>query len=103
MEKKLETMQKILIKSTRFLSENLRPDVVLLHLKSEEAISTDEVKEIRAKVTDSARVELLLDILHRKPLASYITFMEVLKTARSDLHEQVKEVEKQYKFNSGNY
>ena len=103
MEKKLQIKRTILTRSTKFLCDNLKPEDVLLDLKANEAISSDEVQEIRAKITDSAKVELLLDILHRKPLASYIIFMEVLETARSDLHEQVKELEKECKFNSGNY
>ena len=102
MEKKLQTMQKILLRSTGFLCDSLRPADVLRNLKTEEVLTPDEAREINAKPTDADQVEHLLDILQRKPLSSYVTFMEILKTNRCDLHEKVKLIEQKYNFDSGN-
>ena len=102
MEKKLHSMQKILLRSTEFLCESLKPAAVLRNLKAKEALTPDEVTKINAKPTYAEQVEYLLDILQRKPLASYVAFMEILKTERGDLHEKVKIIERKYNFNSGN-
>ena len=101
-EEKLEKIKRVLLRSTEFLCDNLKPANVLRHLKAKEAISPDEVKEIRKKDTDPDQVEHLLDILQEKPLASYVTFMNFLKTKYSDLHGQIKQLEKQCNFILGN-
>ena len=102
MENKLQTMRQILRQSTKLLCESLKPADVLRNLKAEEVLTPDEARKIRAKATDADRVELLLEILERKPITSYVTFMEVLKTERGDLHRKVKALERKNNFDSGN-
>ena len=99
----LQTMHKILTESLQYLSEYLEPEDVMRSLIAKGAITNNEAVKIRKKDTSPEQVDCLLEILRRKPVTSYITFMEVLKTARSDLHVNVQKLEKKYNFNQGDY
>ena len=92
----LEAVKLILIESTVFLCENLYTDQVLRHLMARRAITNNDSTHIKAKITEPDRVEKLLDILRKKPVSSYETFMEILRQQRPDLHKAVKKIERKH-------
>ena len=95
----IHAMQKVLLKSTEVLCQTLEPEDILRTLKTKEVLSRDDVQMIRRAPIDSEKVEGLLDILSRKPLAHYRTFTEVIKKARPDLYDKIRAIEIQYNFN----
>ena len=91
-------VKNILCEATDLLCENLRPSDVLRQLKTKGAIKQDDVEKIKKQDTTTEKVEELLDILMRKPVSAYETFMEVLKRERHDLFLQVKIIETRYQY-----
>ena len=80
------------------LCENLQPSYILRHLKTNGAIKQDDVEKIKRQDTTTEMVEKLLDILMRKPVSAYETFMEALKEERNDLFEDVKDLEAKHEY-----
>ena len=75
------------------LCEYLRPDDLLRDLKSKTALKPDDVTRIKKEVTDTEKVDKLIEILTRSPVSSYVAFMGVLQEERSDLYKKVKAIE----------
>ena len=89
----LECVKKTLTESTMILCENLRPDDLLRDLKSKSAVKPDDVTRIKKEDTDTEKVDMLIEILIRSPVSSYVAFMGVLQKERSDLYRKVKAIE----------
>ena len=90
---KLHIVEKILMKATQVLCDNLQPKDILISLKSRGTLTTDDVERIESEKTTSDKVEKLLDILNRKPVSAYDMFMEILREKRPDLFEIVHAIE----------
>ncbi|XP_072025580.1 uncharacterized protein [Amphiura filiformis] len=84
-----QTLQDALI----VLTDNLSPASLLRKMKGKNALTSDEVTRINTGVTDTERVEKLIETLKRKPLISYHAFMELLSQERHDLYEEVIKIE----------
>ena len=87
----LEVLQKTLLEATEILCKNLQPRDVLRQLKSKGALNADDVERIkRSQFTTTDEVDMLLDMLRKKPLSSY----NIFKEERQDLYQTVKDVER---------
>ena len=91
-------VKNILREATVLLCKNLQPTDVVRYLKTKGAIKQDDAEKIKRQETTSEMVEELLDILKRKPVSAYETFMEVLERERHDLFSQVKAIETSHQY-----
>ena len=91
----MENVKTILQRSLVEVATHLDVEDVLITLQGAETLTGDDVEIIRGKPNKAARAEKLLDILTRRPVASYIKFMEALKTGHSDLYNRVNKIEKE--------
>ena len=96
-------VKKILQEATDLLCEYLQPGDVLRQLKTKGTIEQKDVEKIKKQDSTTEMVEKLLDILMRKPVFAYETFMEILKEKRHDLFVQVKDIEIKHHFGSGKH
>ena len=100
----LQRIKTILQEASKELCLHLDPRDVLLTMKSAHALENDDVNRIKREETDSERVELLLDILPRKPQSSYEVFVEALKEKRpNDLYPFIRKIEEKYNFKHCKY
>ena len=97
-ENNLTKVKNILREATNTLCENLQPNDVLRQLKTKGAIKQDDVEKIKKQDTTTEMVEKLLEILTRKPVSAYETFMEALKEDRYDLFEELKDIEAKHEY-----
>ena len=97
-------MQTVLQESMELLCANLAPDGDFLRkLRTKGAVTSEDVQKIRHGITNADKVEILLDILHHKPVTHYVMFMEILKETREDLCKEVSAIEKKHKFDPCKY
>lgn len=89
----LEKMQQILDEANVMLCKYLNPSGILLTLKANRALTPADVQRIDKKDTVSDKVEMLLDILHRKEKEAYFALMVALRKERQDLFNKVVEIE----------
>ena len=93
----LQNVKDILTESTIILCDNLRPeDGLLRSLKTAKAISADHDTIIKNEITDSKKVEKLIEILMRSPVSSYEAFMSSLQKEREDLHKDVMAIQNKH-------
>ena len=86
-------MKAILLEASELLCENLQPSDVLRKLKAKGALKSDDVEKIKRQDTTTEMVEMLLNVLMRKPASAYEKFIEILKVERDDLFVQVTAIE----------
>ena len=92
-------MRLVLQQSTKLLCDNLKGEDILKSLKTEGALTPEDVQEIHNKETESDKVEALLDILSRRSVSHYVKFMVSLKSVREDLYKHIKAFEEKHNFN----
>ena len=91
-------MRLVLQQSTKLLCDNLYAQDILPSLKTEGALTPEDVQEIDNKETESNKLETLLDILSRRSVSHYVKFMVSLKSVREDLYKHIKAIEEKHNF-----
>ena len=86
-------MQKTLTEATDTLCDNLLPGKMLRSLKSKGALDPDDVERVKKETTTSEQIEKMTDVLMRKPVSAYNTFMDILEEERPDLYGKVKGIQ----------
>ena len=101
----LNSMRQVYQESTTLLCANLEPESVIRPLFTGGELTLDNVQTIRHQVTNSGKVEKLLEILSCKPVTHYVYFMVALRAVgeRGDLYDLVKAIARKHNFNPGNY
>ena len=96
-----EKVKKILSEATNILKESLQLENIISHLKAQKALKPWDVDDINKQMSDSAKVDKLIGLLRLKPVSTYNTFVQILKTEQLDVYQKIKAVEDKYNHNPG--
>ena len=96
-----EKVKKILSEATIILKESSQLENIISHLKAQKALKPWDVDDINKQMPDSAKVDKLIELLRLKPVSTYNTFVQILKTEQLDVYQQIKAVEDKYNHNPG--
>ncbi|XP_072042599.1 uncharacterized protein [Amphiura filiformis] len=90
-EKPATLVQLSLLKTTL---NSQQTNIILKKMKSTKTLTSEEADVIRNQPTSADKVDKLIEALIRKPLSSYLSFLEVLKKGHPDLYLIIKNLEK---------